>query len=271
MIDHLLNLPGRRSRCAAALSFVALLISLSQYQAVAQKASPVVSGIKPEHSQLVVVVTDSWQVFRGKLQCFERSKKSEWRPVLAKPVEVLLGRNGLAWGRGILSVRGPRIKREGDGCSPAGVFRIGRIYGEGAGLPAGASYPYTRVTDRDAWVDDSRHPLYNRHVRIAEGKPLPDWFEKERMRLGDPAYHWLIEIRHNSDPPSPGLGSAIFFHTRRGRDRPTAGCTAMPRGELEQVIQFLRAPANPLYVLLPVKEYVKHAKPWGLPDFAEQP
>ena len=269
MMADLPNFPGRAARCAVPLIIVALLISWPQYQAVAQKASPAASGIKPESSQLVVVVTDSWQVYRGKLQCFERSGKSAWRPVLVKPVEVLLGRNGLAWGRGILSDPGPRIKREGDGCSPAGVFRIGRIYGEGAGLPAGASYPYTRVTSRDAWVDDSRSPHYNRHVRIAEGKPLPDWVEKERMRLGDPAYHWLVEIRHNSDPPSPGLGSAIFFHTRRGKDRPTAGCTAMPRGELEQVIKFLRAPANPLYVLLPVKEYVKYAKPWGLPDFAE--
>ena len=36
------------------------------------------------------------------------------------------------------------------------------------------------------------------------------------MRSGDFAYHWLIEIRHNSDPPVPGAGSAIFFHIRRG-------------------------------------------------------
>ena len=269
MMADLLDFPGRRARWAVPLTIAALLIAWPQYQAVAQKTSPLVPGIKPESSQLVVVVADSWRVFRGKLQCFERSGKSAWRPVLTKPVEVLLGRNGLAWGRGILVGPGPRIKREGDGCSPAGVFRIGRIYGEGAELPAGIRYPYTRVTSRDAWVDDPDNPLYNRHVRIAEDKPLPDWFEKERMRIGDPAYHWLIEVRHNSDPPIPGLGSAIFFHTRRGKDRPTAGCTAMPRGELEKVIRFLRAQANPLYVLLPAIEYVKYAKPWGLPAFTE--
>jgi L,D-peptidoglycan transpeptidase YkuD (ErfK/YbiS/YcfS/YnhG family) len=252
---------------AALLSIAALLLAWSQDRIVARDASPAIPVISADTSQLVVVVADSWRSHRGQLQCFQRRGKAAWRPVLAKPVAVLLGRKGLAWGRGILSAPGPRIKREGDGCSPAGVFRIGKIYGEGAGLPAGASYPYTRVTDRDAWVDDPKNPFYNRHVRIAEGKPLPDWFEKERMRLGDPAYHWLIEIRHNSDPPRPGLGSAIFFHTRRGEDRPTAGCTAMARGALEQVIRFLRLPAAPLYVLLPAMEYTKYTRLWGLPDF----
>jgi hypothetical protein len=43
----------------------------------------------------------------------------------------------------------------------------------------------------------------------------------------------------------------------------------MPRGELEKVIRFLRAQANPLYVLLPAIEYVKYAKLWGLPAFTE--
>ncbi len=257
------------ARRVLAFTITALLLACSQDKGRAGGALPVVPGIGPGTSQLVVVVTDSWQSHRGRLQCFERRGKSAWRPVLDRPVAVLMGRKGLAWGRGLLSGKGPRIKREGDGCSPAGVFRIGKIYGEGRRLPAGASYPYTRVTRRDAWVDDPKNPYYNRHVRIAEGKPLPGWFEKQRMRLGDPAYHWLIEIRHNSDPPSPGMGSAIFFHTRRGEDRPTAGCTAMARDHLERVIRFLRAPANPLYVLLPAGEYKRYTGAWGLPDFPQ--
>lgn len=251
------------------LAMAALFTACPQYRAFAQKAAPVILGIKPEISQLVVAVAGSWTAFRGKLQCYERLGKAAWRPVFTKPVAVLLGRNGLAWGKGVLSGAGSRIKREGDGCAPAGVFRIGRVYGEGAELLAGARYPYHQVTSRDAWVDDPGNPLYNRHVRIDPGKPVPGWFEKERMRLGDPAYHWLIEIRHNSDPPKPGFGSAIFFHTRRGTDRPTAGCTAMARGDLEQVIRFLRAAAKPHYVLMPAGEYAKYRKLWGLPVSGE--
>ena len=269
MVIDFPDYPRRATRWGILPAIAALFIACPQYHVVAQKATPKASGIKPETSQLVVAVAGSWTAFRGKLQCFERSGKSAWRPVLATPIAVLLGRNGLAWGRGIFSGSGSRIKREGDGCAPAGVFPIGRVYGEANELLAGARYPYHQVTRRDAWVDDPGNPLYNRHVRIDPGKPVPGWFEKERMRLGDPAYHWLIEICHNSNPPKPGFGSAIFFHTRRGLDRPTAGCTAMARGDLEQVIRFLREEANPHYVLLPADEYAKYRKPWGLPASGE--
>jgi hypothetical protein len=201
------DIPGRTARWAMLSAMAVLFTACPQYYALAQKATPEGAGVTPETTQLVVAVAGSWTAFRGNLQCFERSGKSAWRPVFTKPIAVLLGRNGLAWGKGILSGAGSRIKREGDGCAPAGVFRIGRVYGEGAELLAGARYPYHQVTSRDAWVDDPENPLYNRHVRIAPGKTVPDWFEKERMRLGDPAYHWLIEIRHNSNPPKSGFGA----------------------------------------------------------------
>jgi len=86
------------------------------------------------------------------------------------------------------------------------------------------------------------------------------------MRSGDFAYQWLIEIRHNSDLPVPGAGSAIFFHTRRGINRPTTGCTTMVRENLLKVITWLRAKQHPCYVLLPAAEYDRKWSSWGLPS-----
>jgi hypothetical protein len=86
------------------------------------------------------------------------------------------------------------------------------------------------------------------------------------MRSGDFAYHWLVEIRHNSDPPVPGAGSAIFFHIRRGVDRPTTGCTTMARENLVKLITWLRANRHPCYALLPAVEYDKKLKSWNLPS-----
>jgi hypothetical protein len=74
-----------------------------------------------------------------------------------------------------------------------------------------------------------------------------------------------VEIRHNADPPEPGLGSAIFFHTRRGETRPTWGCTTMAKEDLVALIRWLRAEAHPHYALLPWKEYRKKWNQWGLP------
>jgi len=49
------------------------------------------------------------------------------------------------------------------------------------------------------------------------------------MPLGDAAYTYPIEICHNMAPIQPGAGSAIVFHTLRGENRVTAGCTTVTR------------------------------------------
>ena len=85
------------------------------------------------------------------------------------------------------------------------------IYTYDPALPAGASYPFHTMTEADAWIDDPTLPHYNQHVAVDPQNP-PPWFEKQKMRLNDPPHRWLIEIRHNADPPVPNAGSAIFFH-----------------------------------------------------------
>ena len=121
-----------------------------------------------------------------------------------------------------------------------------------------------RPTRLRFWIDDPKHPQYNKHV-VVDPKRVPEWFEKQKMRHGDFAYRWLIEVRHNADPPKPGAGSAIFFHTRRGPDRKTAGCTTMASADLIRVMQWLREDKRPQYTLLPKTEYAKRKKAWGLP------
>jgi len=155
-------------------------------------------------------------------------------------------------------------KVEKDGRAPAGVFRVGKIYTDDAALPAGADYPFHTVGKGDAWVDDPAHPRYNQHV-VVDPAQAPPWFEKQRMRLGDFAYRWRVEIRHNADPPVAGAGSAIFFHIRRGASRPSAGCTTMAEADLLTLIRWLRAPAQPHYALLPRAEYLARWEAWGLP------
>ena len=213
--------------------------------------------------QLIVSVAPSWTSSSGKLQLFERDGKT-WRAA-APPVRVFYGRNGLAWGRGVLQGENGPQKVERDKRAPAGVFALGKIYTYDTALPDGADYPFHTITERDAWIDDPTLPEYNRHVIIDPRNP-PPWFEKQRMRLNDPPHRWLVEIRHNADPPVPGAGSAIFFHIQRGPDRPSAGCTVMSQSSIIQLIRWLRASARPHYVLLPADEYRARWKVWGLPS-----
>ncbi len=230
-------------------------------------AHAVAAEIGGDVQQLIVSVAPDWNTNTGRLQCFEREGRG-WKAVTpAWPV--LYGKNGLVWGRGVLGTAEPGAhKVERDGRAPSGVFKIGKIYTYDSALPEGARYPFRTVGEGDAWIDDPKHPDYNRHV-VIDPKSPPAWFEKQKMRHGDFAYRWLVEIRHNSDPPVPGEGSAIFFHIRRGATRPSAGCTTMAEENLVKLIRFLRTEKNPHYALLPRAEYEKKWKAWGLPAPAE--
>ncbi len=214
--------------------------------------------------QLVIAIAPSWDAFEGPAQRFERVG-GEWRAV-GKPWAVLYGKRGLAWGSGVhgQEERGLR-KVENDGRSPAGVFRIGKVYTYDAALPPGSDYPFHTVTAADCWIDDSNHPNYNQHV-VVDPKNPPPWYAKQRMRPGDFAYRWLVEIRHNADPAVPGMGSAIFFHLRRAPHKGSVGCTVMAEPDLVGLMRWLRAEANPHFALLPREEYAAKWKAWGLPS-----
>src|SRR4030095_7709389 len=204
------------------------------------------NGVPDDCTQLILAVAPTWNSLRGELRLFERSRGGEGVSA-AGPVSVLVGKNGFAWGTGLAGQNEPGLrKQERDGRAPAGVFKIGQVFGYDPHLPPGGDYPYHQVTDADIWSDDPRSPNYNRHI-VLDPKNQPDNSTHEKMRSGDFAYHWLIEIRHNSDPPVPGAGSAIFFHIRRGVNRPTTGCTTMAQDNLVKAITWLRAKRHPCY------------------------
>ena len=223
------------------------------------------AGVPDDCTQLLVATAPDWNSMQGELRLFERPRGGKWTQQGAA-IPVLFGKNGLAWGTGLAGQdeQGPR-KKERDGRAPAGVFRIGKVYTYDSALPKGANFPFHQVTTADAWVDDPMHPDYNRHVRIPDPENPPAWFEKQKMRHNDFAYRWLVEIRHNSDPPVAGDGSAIFFHIRRGETRATAGCTTMAESDLVRVIKWLKADRRPCYALLPVREYTAKMQSWNLP------
>jgi L,D-peptidoglycan transpeptidase YkuD (ErfK/YbiS/YcfS/YnhG family) len=223
------------------------------------------AGVPDDCTQLIVGLAPEWNSTRGHAQLFERANDKQWIAVGA-PFPVLFGKNGLAWGSGLAGQEESGLrKKERDGRAPAGVFRLGKIYTYDAELPRGADYPFHQVTEADVWSDDPRSPNYNRHVVIDPRNP-PENYSHEKMRPGDFAYRWLVEIRHNSDPPVPGAGSAIFFHIRRGVNRPSTGCTTMAEADLVRVIKWLRATRDPCFALLPVEAYREKWQGWGLPS-----
>lgn len=216
-------------------------------------------------TQLVTVVTDDWNRFRAKLQRYERSPGQSWMS-LGPPIDVVLGREGYGWGRGLHGAEAPEgrpgpIKREGDGRSPAGVFAIGTAYGYEAAR-TDVSLPYVQATSELRCVDDPRSRHYNRIVSTAN--TAPDWQSAEHMRRQDELYAIAIVVEHNTQETEPGAGSCIFLHVWKGPDIGMSGCTAMPMETLEAFASWLQPNAAAL-VALPRSEYEALRGRWGLP------
>lgn len=119
-------------------------------------------------------------------------------------------------------VIGAKQKREGDGATPLGVWRMKRVFYR----PDRVARPETRLpvvplSPHDGWCDAPDHPLYNRPVR------LPFASSHETLWREDHVYDVIVELAHNDDPVVPGWGSAIFFHLARPDYRPTEGCVAI--------------------------------------------
>ena len=239
------------------LGAAALLCGLS--------ATPATGGEKPAR-QALVVTTSGWSSVDAALQLFERkSAESSWIPA-GERIPAVVGRNGLAWGRGAqpdLPAGGPQ-KGEGDGRAPAGIFKMGPAFGyaPGESVPW-IRLPYRQMTKSSKCIDDPASLVYNR--LIEEGKVRQDWNSREEMKRNDEQYRLGIVIGHNTDPVAPGGGSCIFLHIWDGPSRGTSGCTAVSDVALEEILQRLRPEANPLLIQLPQQEYERLRGPRGLP------
>jgi D-alanyl-D-alanine dipeptidase len=212
-------------------------------------------------NQLIIVTTKNWTDVQGTAQRYERHGQRFQKYGEAFPVVV--GKNGLAWGKGLSVVdqRDGPIKREGDAKAPAGIFKLGTAFGYDS--TADTRLPYLPLTSTIECVDDSHSKRYN---ELVDGSTVAkDWNSSERMRSDDDLYRNGIFIEHNT-PVSSGSGSCIFFHIWRGPDSPTLGCTAMDSADIARLFSWLDPRQAPLLVQLPEMEYEHLRESWGLPQ-----
>ena len=221
--------------------------------------------------QLLLCLAPGQDTPRGRLQRFTRLPAGGWVADGAM-VPVMLGRSGLAWGRGLHPVMPGRQKCEGDGCSPAGVFAITALFGEaepGSPFAHAAKLPYLRATAGLKCIDDARSAHYNRIVdqsRVAE----PDWASCEDMRRDDQRYAVGAVVAHNLAPSVPGAGSCIFLHVWEREGRPTAGCTAMALADMMKIAGWLDGAASPLLAQLSQADHGRLCDGWELPGLPGQ-
>jgi L,D-peptidoglycan transpeptidase YkuD (ErfK/YbiS/YcfS/YnhG family) len=198
---------------------------------------------------MLVVEAPDYGTVRATLSMWERRSEADgWKRRGTAPAAI---------GRGGLSL----LKREGDGRTPAGRFRMGSGFGAGP-VPAG-TWPYRLTDDRDYWVDDPRSPDYNRWVRY-DGDPAGRWASFERLSI--PLYRKAAVIRYNDSPIVPGRGSAIFFHVWSGPDTGSAGCVTTAEEHVLRVLEWMAPEAEPVMAIGTRRELVRlapFAALWG--------
>jgi L,D-peptidoglycan transpeptidase YkuD (ErfK/YbiS/YcfS/YnhG family) len=122
-------------------------------------------------------------------------------------------------------------KREGDGATPRGTFRLIRLWFRADRGPRPMTeLPLRRIGPLDAWCEDPADRRYNRPFRLAPGQA------GDRLRREDHLYDLIIEIDHNVRPRIARHGSAVFIHLARPGFRPTAGCIGLQGGTLRRLL-----------------------------------
>jgi L,D-peptidoglycan transpeptidase YkuD (ErfK/YbiS/YcfS/YnhG family) len=217
-------------------------------------------GIFDTSKQLVIVVSPKQNSVKAKLYKFEKKGKA-WKQVgHSHPVN--LGKNGLAWGRGINSPKPGLQKKEGDLRSPAGIFRFGTAFGY---APAGSlplKLPYVPITETQLCIEDSNSNYYNQLVDATQVKE--DCKALENMLRTDQQYKWGIFVKQNL-PPEPESGSCIFFHLWRKPGSGTLGCTAMAEDNLLTLMKWLDPQKEPLLLQMTEASYREYQRGFSLP------
>jgi L,D-peptidoglycan transpeptidase YkuD (ErfK/YbiS/YcfS/YnhG family) len=125
-------------------------------------------------------------------------------------------------------------KTEGDGATPRGRLPLRRLWfrADKVARPT-TGLPLRKTRKDDLWCDAPGDRNYNRPVRA----PYPA--SHEEMWRPDDVYDYVVELGWNDRPRLQGRGSAIFMHLARPGFKPTAGCVALTRRDMQRLLPLL--------------------------------
>lgn len=216
----------------------------------------------PQNSeQLLLVSAEGFEKSQALLQAYEKYE-GKWHKRF-EPISVNLGRNGLAWGEGLMTFEHKSdepLKHEGDGKSPAGLFSLDLFFGYG---DESFDFPYLRVDHSTLCIDDTSSQSYNQIIQDGSANTTqeegafqkhPEFKSFEYMKREDNLYRLGIVVGHNKNALA-GQGSCIFIHIQKSENSATSGCTSLHEEQLLRLMKWLNIEKKPLLLQLP-KSYL---------------
>ena len=124
--------------------------------------------------------------------------------------------------------------------TPAGAYSLTQSFGRQPN--PGTRLPYFQTGWWDWWNGNSGSPGYNTHMV----QPNSPGGNSENLYGAGPVYDYAVDIDYNT-AGVPGAGSAFFLHVTDGQ--PTAGCVAIPAGDLVNIMRWLDPDQHPAIVI----------------------
>lgn len=182
-------------------------------------------------NQLLVVYNEKPESFSAVFVALEK-KENKW-VVKQQPIAAGIGKNGFAL---------PNQKIEGDGKSPTGFFKLGKLFSYEK--QTNTLLENQQTTTDDKWIDDVNSRDYNKHiVGPTNAKSY------ENLLLNTDVYKYCLVIEYNTNPVVKGKGSAIFFHLSIKENSFTAGCVAIKEEYMKRMVNWLDPKQNPTIIM----------------------
>ena len=125
-------------------------------------------------------------------------------------------------------------KKEGDLCTPRGVFKLGLLYyRKDRNKSLKSKLKKKAIKKNMGWCDDIRSKKYNQEISF------PFKHKAEKLHRKDKNYDIFINIKYNHNPIIKGKGSAIFLHLANNKYKPTRGCIAIQKKDFIKILPLI--------------------------------
>ena len=123
-------------------------------------------------------------------------------------------------------------KQEGDNVTPKGTFKIVKIYYRSDRIKKISSrFRPIKITKNMGWCDDPNSKNYNQLIK------LPTKYGHEKLHKKNNVYDLIVVLNYNMNPIIKNKGSAIFIHVAKKKYKKTAGCIALKKIHLLNLIK----------------------------------
>ena len=125
-------------------------------------------------------------------------------------------------------------KKEGDGCTPIGIFSIGPLFIRLDRIKKiQTKIKYKPILPNMAWEDNPKSKNYNKLIFLKKRNSQEKLFRKDKL------YDLILIIKYNTKKIIKNKGSAIFLHIAKKKYIGTQGCIAISKKSFLEILKKL--------------------------------